>query len=299
MNIQFPANLRVGTSSWSSTDWCGAFYPESIEPEQMISVYAKQLSTVEIDSTWYRMPSTAAVDSWRSRTPPGFIFSAKVPRIISHDKYLEGCEEDLNQFVRIMSRLGEKLGPMILQLPYVAKGKDPEEYATGADFLARLRLFAGYLPDGFRWGIEIRNPRWVCPELLDLLQSRKISLVFIDYYTMEPLPSLAGRKGIFTSEFVYIRFLGNHKQMDAAVQSARASGTRNFDWGSLLVNRTQQMRGWIPAIRSLVSRQLTVYVYFNNHYAGYAPGSVELFSRLWNDEQNQSPEAGSLETDAK
>jgi len=299
MNVRFPPNLLVGTSSWSSTDWCGTFYPESIEPQQMISAYAKQLSTVEIDSTWYRMPGTAAVDSWRARTPPGFVFSAKVPRVISHDKYLEGCEEELSQFVRIMSRLGEKLGPMILQFPYVAKGKDPEEYATGADFLARLKRFASCLPDGFHWGIEIRNSRWVRPELLEFLQGRGISLVFIDYYTMDALPKLAGRKGIFTSEFVYVRFLGNHREMDAAVQGARASGTRDSDWGSLIVDRTRQLKSWLPAIRDLVSRKVMVYVYFNNHYAGYAPGSVELFSRLWDEEQNQAPEAEDPETRAE
>ena len=296
MKIAFPSNLLVGTSSWSSKDWCGTFYPESIQPEEMISAYARQLSTVEIDATWYRMPGPAVVDSWRARTPPGFVFSAKVPRIISHDKYLEGCEEEMNQFVRIMSRLGDKLGPMILQFPYVAKGKDPEEYATGADFLSRLKRFAANLPEGFRWGIEIRNSRWVRPELLDFLQNRSISLVFIDYYTMDPLPKLAGRSGIFTGDFTYIRFLGNHKQMDAAVQSARASGTRISDWGSLLIDRTQQMRHWMPSIRDLVSRQVPVYVYFNNHYAGYAPGSVELFSRLWKEEQDRALSDGGLET---
>ncbi len=249
----------------------------------MIAAYARQLSTVEIDSTWYQMPSKAMIEAWDARTPAGFVFSAKVPRVISHDKYLEGCEAELNQFVTAMSGLGEKLGPMVFQFPYVAKGKDPEEYATGAQFLARLKRFVGLLPGGFRWAIEIRNPRWVQSELLDLLHDHGISLVFVDYYTMDPLPKLTNRPGIFTAPFVYIRFLGNHKEMDAAVQRAREEGKRDSDWGSLLVNRAEQMRLWIPAIRNLVTGQTPVYVYFNNHYAGYAPGSVELFSRLWNE----------------
>ncbi len=249
----------------------------------MIAAYSQHLSTVEIDSTWYHMPSVAMVEAWDARTPPGFIFSAKVPRVISHDKYLEGCETELRQFVTTMSGLGDKLGPMVLQFPYVAKGKDPEEYATGAQFLARLKKFVPLLPGDFRWAIEIRNSRWLRPELLDLLQSREISLVFVDYYTMDPLPKLMDRSGIFTAPFVYIRFLGNHKEMDAAVKRALEEGKRNSEWGSLLVDRTGPMKLWIPAIRELVSRQIPVYVYFNNHYAGYAPGSVELFSRLWNE----------------
>jgi len=175
-----PPNLLVGTSSWSSTDWCGSFYPDRIEPGGMIRAYSGKLHTVEIDSTWYRMPSPKMVEGWRSKTPEGFIFSAKVPRVISHDKYLEGCETDLNGFVSVMSGLGEKLGPMILQFPYVAKGKDPQEYRTGADFIRRLKGFVNLLPGGFKWGIEIRNSLWVQPPLLDVLRGRGISLVFID-----------------------------------------------------------------------------------------------------------------------
>jgi uncharacterized protein YecE (DUF72 family) len=142
--------------------------------------------------------------------------------------------------------LKEKLGPLVLQFPYVAKGKDPHEYATGEDFLRRLERFSPLLVEGFKWGIEIRNSKWVRPELLDLLRARSISLVFIDYYTMDPLAKLAQRSEIFTAPFVYIRFLGNHKAMDEAVRLARAEGSRSMDWGSLLVDRTAQMQLWSP-----------------------------------------------------
>jgi uncharacterized protein YecE (DUF72 family) len=280
---RFPANLHVGTSSWSSPDWCGGFYPEGIDPSEMIRAYADRLSTVEIDSTWYRIPTRSMVDAWNERTPADFIFSAKVPRIITHDKYLTDCASELNQFVSVMERLGDKLGPMVLQFPYVAKGKDPEEYASGADFLARLKRFAPMLPGAFRWGVEIRNSRWVREELLDELRGRGIALVFTDYYTMDPLPRLVSRKGIVTAAFAYIRFLGNHKQMDQAVARARSEGKRRSDWESLLVDRSAQMRSWIPPIRNLVAGEVPIYVYFNNHYAGYAPGSVELFAELWNE----------------
>jgi uncharacterized protein YecE (DUF72 family) len=281
IDLRFPPNLLVGTSSWSTRDWCGTFYPESIEPGEMIRTYAQQLPTVEIDATWHHMPSRTMVDAWKSRTPAGFIFSAKVPKIISHDKYLENCDADLKEFLSVMSRLEDKLGPLVLQFPYVAKGKDPQEYEIGADFLSRLKKFVGLLPSEFKWGIEIRNSKWLRPELLDLLRSRQISLVFIDYYTMNPLPKLAHRKEVFTAPFVYVRFLGNHKEMDAAVKQARENGTRRLDWESLIQDRTDQMKLWIPPIKDIVARQIPTYVYFNNHYAGYAPGSVELFSRLY------------------
>ncbi len=286
MNISFPENLLVGTSSWSSPDWCGGFYPENTTPAEMIAVYSRLLRTVEIDATWHSMPTRTMVEAWKSRTPAGFVFSAKVPKVISHDKYLHECESDLKAFLSVMSGLGDRLGPLVLQFPYVAKGKDPGEYATGADFLSRLRRFVPLLPQEYKWGIEIRNSRWVGNELLDLLRSRGISLVFLDYYTMDPLPKLAHRPEVFTAPFVYIRFLGNHKEMDSAVRRAREEGTRRRDWESLILDRTGQMKTWIAPIRERVKMQVPVYVYFNNHYAGYAPGSVELFARLYNADES-------------
>jgi uncharacterized protein YecE (DUF72 family) len=284
MYPKFPPNLLVGTSSWSSPDWCGSFYPASTDPGDMIQVYSTKLQTVEVDATWYRMPSRNMIESWKSRTPAGFIFSAKVPKVISHDKYMEACESELNEFVSVMSGLGERLGPMILQFPYVAKGKDPQEYRTGADFVRRLKGFVQRLPAEFKWGVEIRNSLWVQPPLLDILRSRNISLVFIDYYTMDPLPKLVQRSDVFTAPFAYVRFLGNRKEMDAAVQQARESGLRKGEFESILKDRTGQMKAWIPPIKHVLAKGIPVYVYFNNHYAGYAPGSVELFERLFHED---------------
>ena len=285
-DLQLPPNMFVGTSSWSSPDWCGTYYPESIEPGEMIREYSQKLATVEIDSTWYAIPSFKMVESWKSRTPDGFIFSAKVPKIVSHDKYLEDCQSELNEFLSVMSRLGEKLGPLIFQFPYVAKGKDAHEYETGSDFVRRLKKFVGFLPKDFKWGVEIRNAKWVGSPLLDLLRSRGISLVFVDYYTMDPLHKLTNIEGIFTAPFVYVRFLGNHKAMDAAVKKAREEGQRTRDWESLLVDRTGQMKLWLQPLRDLVLKLVPTYIYFNNHYAGYAPGSVELFARLYGEESS-------------
>jgi len=283
MDTQFPANMFVGTSSWSSRDWCGTFYPESIEPGDMIRVYSSRLHTVEIDATWHRMPGLKMVEAWKSRTPEGFIFSAKVPKVISHDKYMEDCKSELKEFLSVMSRLGEKLGPLILQFPYIAKGKNPREYETGADFLKRLKGFVGLLPKDFKWGVEIRNSKWIAPPLLDTLRNNDISLVFIDYYTMNPLPKLTHIAGIYTAPFVYVRFLGNHKSMDLAVKKARKEGSRKRDWESVILDRTEPMKLWIPPLKDLAAKKVPLYVYFNNHYAGYAPGSVELFSRLFNE----------------
>ena len=288
MDIKFPPNILVGTSSWSSKDWCGSFYPESIDPSEMIRVYSEKLQTVEIDATWYRIPDLKMVDSWNSKTPDGFIFSAKVPKIITHEKYLEDCESELTEFISVMTRLKDKLGPLLLQFPYVAKGKDPEEYEKGTDFVKRLKRFTELLPKDIKWVVEIRNSKWIRPQLLDLLGEQEISLAFIDYYTMDPLPRLANLKGIYTAPFVYVRFLGNRKYIENIVKKAKQEGRRDRHWESLVIDRSEQVKLWIPPLKDLVKRRVPTYVYFNNHYAGYAPGSVELFGRLLNDDLNRS-----------
>ncbi len=283
MNMPFPPNMLVGTSSWSSRDWCGAFYPESIDNAEMIREYSNQLQTVEIDATWYRMPNIKMVDAWKSKTPDHFIFSAKVPKVITHEKYLENCESELKEFVSVMSRLESKLGPLLLQFPYIAKGKDPEEYETGDDFVGRLTGFVKLLPKEFKWAVEIRNAKWIRFPLLDILRRHRISLVFIDYYTMDPLYKLAHRREVFTAPFVYVRFLGNRKKIEDAVKKARRENRRRRDWESLILDRTEQMKLWIPPLLDLAKFDIPTYVYFNNHYAGYAPGSVELLGKIWND----------------
>jgi len=286
MDIHFPFNMLVGTSSWSSKDWCGSFYPKSIDPSEMITVYSGQLQTVEIDATWYRIPNVKMVEAWKSKTPKDFIFSAKVPRIITHDKYLEDCESELKEFISVMSRLEGKLGPLLLQFPYFAKGKDPQEYETGANFMERLKGFVQLLPADFKWVGEIRNSKWIRPPLLDLLRDRGICLAFIDYYTMDPLHTLAHRPEVFTAPFVYVRFLGNRKNIEAKVKKAKMEGQRSRDWESLIIDCTEQMKLWIPPLQDLVMRNVPTYVYFNNHYAGYAPGSVELFGKLFTGEDD-------------
>lgn len=106
---------------------------------------------MEIDSTWYRSPSHRTVEAWAEKVTGGFVFSAKVPKTITHDRYLEGCDAERVQFLKAMDRLGEKKGPLLFQFPYVAKGKDADEYRTGDDFRRRLAAFLPELPADGRY----------------------------------------------------------------------------------------------------------------------------------------------------
>jgi len=282
MTDALPANLHVGTSSWSTTDWYEVFYPPEIQPNEFISYYAKHFDTVEIDATFYRPPSREMVENWARRTPDGFTFAAKVPQLITHEKYLEGCESEMTSFLKTMSRLGDKLGPLLFQFPYVAKKKDEQEYETGDDFRRRLKKFLATLPTSdFRFTVEVRNSFWLKPALVDMLSEHQVALTLTCYYTMPSLSQVMKDINVVTADFSYVRFLGHHQRMNSLIDKLMDEGDKQKQWNELVVDRTGEMDHWIRAMQELVARNIDVYVYFNNHYAGFAPGSVELFKELW------------------
>lgn len=284
-----PQGFHVGTSSFSTADWCGAFYPPDLSPHDFLGHYAKTFRTVEIDATWHFMPSAKTADAWERKVPDGFVFSAKVPKIITHEKQLEGCEDDWERFMETMSRLGPKLGPLLFQFQYVSKRQDPREYETGEGFLRRLEAFLPLLPKGQRFAVEVRNEKWLGPPLVGLLRSRGIALALIDQKTMPRPARWLELCDPITADFTYIRFLGDHHAMDNLVGHKRQKGEKARDWDELVLDRSQEMREWIPVLRKLAERVPDVYAYFNNHYAGFAPGSIELFLKAWDGMTGTAP----------
>lgn len=273
--------VSIGTSSWSSNDWKGVFYPADSRPADFLQHYSQRFDTVECDATFYGTPRPATVDGWRSRTPEGFLFSAKLPREMTHERGLVDCAAPLREFLEVMERLGERLGPIVAQFAYVPQRVDPHEYATGDDFRARLAAFCDRWPAGRTLAVEVRNARWIAAPLLDLLRERGIPLVLPAYYTMpDPARLFAGPDPV-TAELVYARFLGHHREMDARVKRLRREGKRSADWNALALDRREEMARWVTPLRRLALGGRRVLAYFNNHYAGYAPGSAEQFRQLW------------------
>jgi len=271
--------VRLGASSWSSDGWAGPFYPEGTPPAEFLEIYASRYDTVEVDTTFYRIPAPRLVDGWRARTPEGFVFAAKVPRSVTHEKGLVGCEDEMAEFLGVMRRLGDRLGPLLLQFPYVAKRADAREYETGDSLRARLGPFLAALPGDLRYVVEIRNEKWIAPPLLDLLRGRGIALALVDYFTMPPIGKLLSLCDPVTADFLYVRFLGDHKRMDRLVADEEArNGTK--PWSRIVVDRGPAMRAWAAALRSLSARVGNSFVFVNNHYAGYAPGSIDLLRAL-------------------
>src|SRR5690242_14052689 len=106
-----PCELCLGTSSWTAASWNGAFYPKGMPPAGYLEHYARTFRTVEVDSTWYGPPTPQTVARWADGTPDGFSFAAKVPQVITHEKRLRECGEDLELFLEVMRGLGPRLGP--------------------------------------------------------------------------------------------------------------------------------------------------------------------------------------------
>jgi len=275
------ASLRVGTSSWSEDDWRGPFYPPNARPREFLGHYSRVFDTVECDATFYAIPSERTVDGWRERTPEGFLLSSKLPREITHERGMVDCGDVARRYLEVMDRLGDRLGPVVAQFAYVAKGRDAQEYETGDDFRERLGAFLDQWPADKELAVEVRNAKWIAAPLLDLLREREVALVLPVYYTMPGPERLFAGPDRLTTDLVYVRFLGHHRKMDDLVEKLRKEGKRTGDWNALALDRTEEMRRWVAPLRERAESGARVLAYFNNHYAGYAPGSAEQFVRLW------------------
>lgn len=257
----------MGTSSYSHESWIGPFYPEGAKPADFLTLYAQRYQTVEIDATFYRIPSVAQARSWASKVPSEFRIAAKVPQIITHEKTLLDCGGEVAAFLEAMDELGDRLGPLLFQFPYFRR----DSFATLGAFLERLEPFLDALPRGRPYAVEVRNKAWVTPPLLDLLRRHGIAFAIIDHPWMPTIEELMAKLDPVTADFVYVRWLGDRKGIEA----------RTTSWEKLIVDRSREMERWVPALARLLERDVDLYGYFNNHYAGHAPGSIELLREVW------------------
>jgi uncharacterized protein YecE (DUF72 family) len=259
--------LFLGTSSWTGEGWVGSFYPAGSKPADFLPFYARHFRTVEVDSTFYRIPAANTVKQWRERTPKGFIFAAKVPQVITHEKVLVDAERDLKDFLDVMDLLGDGLGPLLLQFPYFNKHK----FRGLGFFLKRLQPFLDNLPRQYQWAVEIRNKTWLSEKLYSVLRQHGVALALVDHAWM-PRPQEYFEAGDpVTANFSYIRWIGDRKGIEEKTQH----------WDHVIIDREDDMRIWIPIIHQILKRRIQVMGYFNNHYAGFAPGSIKLFNEMW------------------
>jgi uncharacterized protein YecE (DUF72 family) len=261
------AELRIGTSAFTAVGWPGTFYPEGLPEREYLNYYATKFDTVEIDSTFYRSPALTTVKGWYSKTPPGFLFAAKVPQIITHEKVLVDCEAEFKQFIEAMDNLGEKLGPLLLQFGYFNK----KAFVGVNDFLARLRPFLKKLPKDHKFAVEIRNKNWLVPQFVEALREHGVALALIDQSWMPGPAQWFEKFDPITAGFTYVRWLGDRKGIEQQTKV----------WDKIIVDRRVELSEWAEILGKVHKRKIQILAFANNHYAGYGPGTVEQFKELW------------------
>ena len=262
------AGMLIGTSAFTAAGWETAFYPEGMKASEYLTFYATKFHTVEVDSTFYRTPALSTVKGWYAKTPANFVFALKVPQAITHEKVLVDCEEDLKHFLDTASVLGEKLGPILFQFGYFNKSA----FKSQAEFLARLKPFLAKLPRAYKFAVEIRNKNWMDARFLDALRERGVAFALIDQSWVPRPWEFRQPLDFVTAGFSYVRLLGDRKGIEELTKT----------WDKVIVNRTGEMKSWVDYLRPVKIRGITIYVYVNNHYTGFAPATAEKFLELWN-----------------
>jgi uncharacterized protein YecE (DUF72 family) len=263
--------ILLGTSAFTASGWEGSFYPRGMHSRDFLAYYATQLATVEVDSTFYGCPSARTVNNWADRTPEDFIFSVKVPQIITHEKALINCDYEFEEFVKTMDILGPKLGPMVFQFPVFDKWK----FAKQDGFLAVLVPFLKKLPTNHKFVVEIRNKNWLDARFADLLREHNVALALTDT-SFVPRPwEMKEKFDLITADFAYVRWLGDRKGIEKQTTT----------WDKAIVDRSVDLTNWVELFRRFVARNLKIFAYANNHYAGHGPATVKLFGNLWNKKQ--------------
>ena len=242
--------LYLGTSGWSYADWERTLYPEALPSASRLAEYVKRFATVEIDSTFYGTPRRSTVQNWREVAPDGFLFAAKVPQEVTHERNLVDARSEAEGFVNTMQALEDKLGPLLLQLP-------PSFTVEG---MGVLEDFLKDLPQGPRYAVEVRHRSWLGSDLPEMLREHGVALTLIDYPRMPRMEEA-------TADFSYIRWLGDRREFPEGHTHLKKDRDDDLLWWSELVDR-------------LLEEGRTVFAYANNHYQNHSPSTLARFLEI-------------------
>jgi uncharacterized protein YecE (DUF72 family) len=250
---------HIGCSGWSYTAWLGPFYPSKLENADWLRYYSQVFDYVEIDSSFYRMPSKFMVKGWAEKTPDNFRFAAKFPKIITHDKYLVDASEEVYTFLENMEPLQEKTLALLIQLP------PSMEIMPG---LVGLKELIPYLDRSFRYAVEVRHPSWFQDLAYNFFANNDICMVWSQLARLSTPP-------VVTTEFLYVRFIG-----DRSIDEK--------DFGKIQKDRVLEMKQWSDELKKVDTGEIRgrrkevnlAMIAANNHYAGFGPGTVNLFRKM-------------------
>jgi uncharacterized protein YecE (DUF72 family) len=236
---------------WSYNFWKSNFYSSQSKPENFLEEYSKHFNTVEVNSSFYHVPSISTLENWKNQTPKNFCFALKVPKRITHEnKKLDF--DYLEYFLDTIVHLGSKLGPVLFQFPYSFK-------LVRFDFLKDL---VSTLPKNNRYAFEVRNKSWLTDQFYSFLIENNIALVLGDSQWLDEIEKT-------TSDFAYFRWEGDRKQI---------KGTK----GTIEKERNNDLEKWSQKILSLPD-EVDIYGYFSKYYSGHPPTDAkQLLNYLMN-----------------
>ncbi len=235
--------IYIGTSGWSYKSWEKTFYPAGVPVKDHFLFYSAQFTTVEINLTFYRLPSEQMVEGWRRKAPPGFIYAVKGSRFITHMKKLANLDGAVDKFFDRIGPLKNRVGVVLWQLPPILKKDCP-----------RLSKFLQELPRGYDYAVEFRHPSWLEEETFDLLRGHHVAYVSVSSLGM-PMNLTV------TSDTVYIRFHG-------------------LEGGTAHDYSREELKPWARHILDHAKQGRTVYAYFNNDANVRAPGNAKLLMQM-------------------
>jgi len=225
--------IHIGTSGWHYGHWRGPFYPQGLSHRRFFEHYCTHFGTVEVNNSFYRLPSEATVASWRDASPPGFVFAVKGSDLITHRKRLTDPEKTVGPFVERVHLFGEKLGPILFQLPPRFRRNE-----------ARLERFLAALPAGCRYAMEFRNPDWFSEGVAELLSRHGVAFCVFEF------GDLVSPRWV-TADFAYIRLHG-------------PAGPYRGSYGE------GALAEWASRIRGWALEGADVFCYFDNDEGGFA-----------------------------
>ncbi len=233
--------VKVGTSGFSFDGWKGSFYPAGLPASGFLAYYASKLSAVEINNTFYKLPTEKALADWASKVPDGFSFALKASQFLTHRMKLKGAEQTVARFWGLARRLGEKLGPVLVQLP-----------PTMTKDVARLEEFLAALPDGHRAAIEFRHPSWFDDEVIAALRARGAALVCSEGFGDDG--TVLEGKLVRTADWGYVRL--RCETYEHAALAAWAEKIRAQAWKEAWVFVKHEETGGGPEVAARLAEML-------------------------------------------
>ncbi len=244
------AVVRLGTQGWSYPDWIGVFYPAGARQEDYLPFYAQVFDTVELDTTFYHPPRASVVRSWARHTPESFRFAAKVPQRITHEARLAHMGPHLREFARALEPLGERLGPLLVQMP--------AEFVRDPGTVGVLERFLAAAPSEVKLAVEFRDRSWHRPETYALLRKHHAALAWTAW---RDLPRVTEQ----TADFLYLRWLGDRREI--------------LKYDRVQIDRSGEFDAWEQDLKCVLPQVREIYGYFNNHWAGHSPASANEMKR--------------------